>query len=143
MCAPRASASTSSGCAYSRSIRSRTRRSRARSLRCCAAAVLLVTCEILPQSRASAALLEREHNAPDLVAAVDPAMRFDDLREWQHRIDHGLQHSTLAQRHEVSIAVGADGGILLAGADRRLLPGCGEHLPQIGDDHQEAAARFQ
>src|ERR1022692_631325 len=30
MCAPRASASTSSGCAYSRSIRSRTRRSRAR-----------------------------------------------------------------------------------------------------------------
>jgi hypothetical protein len=28
MCAPRASASTSSGCAYSRSIRSRTRRSR-------------------------------------------------------------------------------------------------------------------
>src|SRR6266436_8582104 len=38
MCAPRASASTSSGCAYSRSIRSRTRRSRARSLRRCAAA---------------------------------------------------------------------------------------------------------
>src|SRR4051794_25663139 len=33
MCTPRASASTSSGCAYSRSIRSRTRRSRARSLR--------------------------------------------------------------------------------------------------------------
>src|SRR4028118_725025 len=31
MCAPLASASTSSGCAYSRSIRSRTRRSRARS----------------------------------------------------------------------------------------------------------------
>ena len=38
MCAPRASASTSSGCAYSRSIRSRTRRSRARSRRCCSAA---------------------------------------------------------------------------------------------------------
>src|SRR5215218_3918423 len=35
MCAPRASASTSSGWAYSRSIRSRTRRSRARSRRCC------------------------------------------------------------------------------------------------------------
>src|SRR6266571_1498386 len=35
MCAPRASASTSSGCSYSRSIRSRTRRSRARSRRCC------------------------------------------------------------------------------------------------------------
>ena len=43
MCAPRASASTSSGCAYSRSIRSRTRRSRARSRRCCASAGLLVT----------------------------------------------------------------------------------------------------
>src|SRR5215208_4821233 len=37
MWASRASASTSSGCAYSRSIRSRTRRSRARSRRCCAA----------------------------------------------------------------------------------------------------------
>src|SRR5439155_447395 len=35
MCTPRASASTSSGCSYSRSIRSRTRRSRARSRRCC------------------------------------------------------------------------------------------------------------
>src|SRR5579864_1307555 len=38
MCAPRASASTSSGCAYSRSIRSRTRRSHARSRRCCVSA---------------------------------------------------------------------------------------------------------
>jgi hypothetical protein len=43
MCAPRASASTSSGCAYSRSIRSRTRRNHTRSRRCCAAAGLLVT----------------------------------------------------------------------------------------------------
>ena len=49
MFAPRASASTSSGCAYSRSIRSRTRRSHARSLGCCAAAGLLVTCEIVPR----------------------------------------------------------------------------------------------
>src|SRR5215207_6029735 len=48
MYAPRASASTSSGWAYSRSIRSRTRRSRARSRRCCAAAGLLVTCAIMP-----------------------------------------------------------------------------------------------
>ena len=48
MCAPRASASTSSGCAYSRSIRSRTRRSRARSRRCCSSAGLLVTCAIVP-----------------------------------------------------------------------------------------------
>ena len=48
MCAPRASASTSSGCAYSRSIRSRTRRSHARSRRCFAAAGLLVTREIVP-----------------------------------------------------------------------------------------------
>jgi hypothetical protein len=45
MCTPRASASTSSGCAYSRSIRSRTRRSRARSRRRCAEADLLATCE--------------------------------------------------------------------------------------------------
>src|SRR4029453_6878657 len=43
MCAPRASASTSSGCAYSRSIRSRTRGSRTRSRRCCTSAGLLVT----------------------------------------------------------------------------------------------------
>src|SRR4029453_8936621 len=48
MCAPRASASTSSGCAYSRSIRSRTRRSRARSRRGWADAGLLVTREIVP-----------------------------------------------------------------------------------------------
>src|SRR5215211_135215 len=49
MYAPRASASTSSGWAYSRSIRSRTRRSHARSRRCCAAAGLLVTCAIMPR----------------------------------------------------------------------------------------------
>src|SRR5918995_1647595 len=48
MFTPRASASTLSGLAYSRSIRSRTRRSSARSRRCCAAAVVLVTCEIVP-----------------------------------------------------------------------------------------------
>jgi hypothetical protein len=29
----------------------------------------------------SGVLLKPEHNAPDLVTAVDPAMRFDDLRE--------------------------------------------------------------
>src|SRR5664279_4132850 len=50
MCAPRASASTSSGSSYSRSIRSRTRRSHARSRRCCAASDLLVTCGIVPQT---------------------------------------------------------------------------------------------
>src|SRR5919201_1937750 len=43
MCASRARASTSSGCAYSRSIRSRTRRSSARSRRCWAAADVLDT----------------------------------------------------------------------------------------------------
>src|SRR4051812_29401253 len=48
MCTPRASASTSSGCAYSRSIRSRTRRSHARSRRCCAVAGVGVTYENLP-----------------------------------------------------------------------------------------------
>src|SRR5215475_1251124 len=49
MFTPRASASTSSGCAYSRSIRSRTRRNSARSRRRCAAAGLLVTCAIVPR----------------------------------------------------------------------------------------------
>src|SRR5690349_3833657 len=48
MCAPRASASTSSGCAYSRSIRSRTRRRRARSLRRWAAAWSAVIDVIVP-----------------------------------------------------------------------------------------------
>src|SRR6202158_2133287 len=60
MYAPRASASTSSGCAYSRSIRSRARRSRARSRRCCAAAGVLVTsrsCHVpFPTSMATATL---------------------------------------------------------------------------------------
>src|SRR5690348_10021764 len=46
MCTPRASASTSSGWAYSRSIRSRTRRSSARSRRCCASAGLPVICAV-------------------------------------------------------------------------------------------------
>src|SRR5258708_14856380 len=55
MCAPRASASTSSGSAYSRSIRSRTRRSRARSCRCCTAAGVLVTSKTLPQATVSRA----------------------------------------------------------------------------------------
>src|SRR5690348_16226821 len=49
MCTPRASASTSSGCAYSRSIRSRTRRNRARSLNRCAGVDVLLTCEIVPR----------------------------------------------------------------------------------------------
>src|ERR687894_450525 len=48
MYAPRASASTSSACAYSRSIRSRTRRSRARSRRCCAAAGVLGPPAVIP-----------------------------------------------------------------------------------------------
>src|SRR5215210_600787 len=53
MCASRASASTSSGCAYSRSIRSRTRRSSARSRRCCAVAgppVTATSCHVAPES---------------------------------------------------------------------------------------------
>src|SRR5919107_2813266 len=53
MCASRASASTSSGCAYSRSIRSRTRRSSARSRRCWAAAGVPVTPEIVPRRRST------------------------------------------------------------------------------------------
>src|SRR5258708_1647081 len=59
MCAPRASASTSSGCAYSRSIRSRTRRSRARSRRCCSVAGLLLTCTTVPQMRGLVARCRR------------------------------------------------------------------------------------
>src|SRR5262245_54746350 len=55
MCAPRASASTSSGCAYSRSIRSRTRRSSARSRRCCAAAGLLVIRAFYPSGTSARA----------------------------------------------------------------------------------------
>src|SRR3954468_22314917 len=52
MWAPRASASTSSGCAYSRSMRSRTRRSRARSRRRSSAAALAVTTRIVPHTSA-------------------------------------------------------------------------------------------
>ena len=48
MCAPRASASTSSGWAYSRSIRSRTRRRRARSRRRSASPGLVVTTAMVP-----------------------------------------------------------------------------------------------
>src|SRR4029453_3474999 len=54
MLTPRASASTSSGWAYSRSIRSRTRRNSARSRRCCDEADLLVTtrsCHVSRQAR--------------------------------------------------------------------------------------------
>src|SRR5258705_6375916 len=47
MFTPRASASTSSGCAYSRSILSRTRRSSLRSRRRCSSAGVLLTCEIV------------------------------------------------------------------------------------------------
>src|SRR5215210_5346031 len=64
MYSPRASASTSSGWAYSRSIRSRTRRSRARSLRRCAATGLLDT------TRSCHAARELQHGADGLVAAL-------------------------------------------------------------------------
>src|SRR6204780_292311 len=77
MCASRASASTSSGWAYSRSIRSRTRRRRARSLRCWAAASLLVTARSWhirsrsPQGPRSAADVGREVLAGDGGAGGD------------------------------------------------------------------------
>src|SRR5689334_2024199 len=100
-----------------------------------------------PEARTSASgsavLLEGEHDAPDLEAAVDPAMRFDDLREGQNRIDHRLQLSALGQLHESPVVVSGARGIALAAADHGLLPRRGEHLPEIADDHQEAAARFQ
>ena len=51
ICTPRASASTSKGWAYSRSIRSLTRRSHARSLKCCALAGPLVTSAIVNDNR--------------------------------------------------------------------------------------------
>ena len=65
MCTPRASASTFNGCAYSRSIRSRTRRNRARSRRCCSAPALVVTSQIVPRRtdrprRPRAAVTERD-----------------------------------------------------------------------------------
>src|SRR6478736_3606767 len=50
MCTPRASASTSSGWAYSRSIRSRTRRNSARSRRRSSSARRLVTRPIVPRA---------------------------------------------------------------------------------------------
>src|SRR6185295_13258557 len=71
MCAPRASASTSSGWAYSRSIRSRTRRSRARSLRSCVAAGLLLTYEIVPRASRSRADVRREVLAGERGAGGD------------------------------------------------------------------------
>src|SRR5919202_604817 len=70
MCAPRASASTSSGWAYSRSIRSRTRRSSARSRRCCSVAALpVVTYDIVP--RRSGADVRREVLSRERRAAGD------------------------------------------------------------------------
>src|ERR1700689_36584 len=77
MCASRASASTSSGWAYSRSIRSRTRRRRARPLRCWAAGSLLVTARSWhirsrsPQGPRSAADVGREVLAGDGGAGGD------------------------------------------------------------------------
>src|SRR6476659_1829530 len=61
MFTPRASASTSSGCAYSRSIRSRTRRSSARSRRCCASPGVLLTRAIVPRRRWNLLVVDRVH----------------------------------------------------------------------------------
>src|SRR5690242_3629616 len=69
MCAPRASASTSSGCAYSRSIRSRTRRICARSRSCCAAADLLVTLSMLSIRHPAPGRLGRLDAGPGLNAS--------------------------------------------------------------------------
>src|SRR5437879_13694219 len=105
MWAARASASTSSGRAYSRSIRSRTRRSRARSCRCCVDAarggtrVALVTelkekevnrhiynpIKKRGQARLSALLAESDDIAPRVAkcAVTDGAVRdfeFDMLQ---------------------------------------------------------------
>src|SRR3954470_20605857 len=62
MCASRARASTSSGWAYSRSIRSRTRRSRARSLRC-GSTGLLVTTDIVSGADVVREMLAGERGA--------------------------------------------------------------------------------
>src|SRR3954452_19100071 len=75
MCAPRASASTSSGWAYSRSIRSRTRRSSARSRRCWVSAEVRVTPQIVPCRPASAELRALALEQPPLRVVVDECER--------------------------------------------------------------------
>src|SRR3954469_24515715 len=77
MCTPRASASTSSGSAYSRSIRSLTWRNSRRSRRCCSEARVLVTSAIV---RRTTGLLgeQRQREAerrpdPELALHPDPS----------------------------------------------------------------------
>src|SRR5438309_9431640 len=103
MCAPRASASTSSGCAYSRSIRSRTRRSRARSRRCWAAAGVLVTWTIVPCGTQCAHPIA----ADDLDNVVDIYLGGSDSGQWDRA---GVMRSNRVR----AVAVGAVVGLLVA-----------------------------
>src|SRR6266536_4571521 len=132
MCAPRASASTSSGCAYSRSIRSRTRRSRARSRRCCTSAALLVTRNIVstrpaPARSASSAVC---HRARRVGGAGDRAQR--------------RQQMTLSGgNYRVWLITGASSGLGLALAEAAL--GRGDRVIATARDPQrldELAERY-
>src|SRR5712692_11658720 len=122
MCAPRARASTSSGRSYSRSIRSRTRRSRARSCRRCVEAawggtrVALVTelkekdvnkhiynpIENPSQARASPLLAEAHH-----VARWVAKRAIADAVALVHRL---LEHLRTGSAHVLEGSVAVVGG---------------------------------
>jgi Bacteriocin-protection, YdeI or OmpD-Associated len=112
MCAPRASASTSSGCAYSRSIRSRTRRSLARSRRCCAAAGLLVTRKIVrraaidaePRVVAEPADFARALDADSVVRTADHRLSCSRKREHVLAIE-SAKAETRVRRIEKALAM--------------------------------------
>src|SRR4051794_31027269 len=86
MCAPRASASTSSGWAYSRSIRSFTRRNRARSPRRCASVALLT-----PKSCHAGATESWLPRSADVAGSVDKELEQHDCHPTQSVRDAGGQ----------------------------------------------------
>src|ERR1700722_18971551 len=123
MCAPRASASTSSGCAYSRSIRSRTRRSRARSRRCCADADVLVTCKIVPCHRCRARVLAK------------PA---DYARAWTGRRDSGYAMPGASRNTGMGSEPSGSSQLIRSGSPALSWPGSGTST--ICDHHQGPSA---
>ena len=97
MCTPRASASTSSGCAYSRSIRSRTRRSSARSRRrCCRRRVCWSPRDRATSHRQSGAGRRRRHQTQrprrarhpwlSTLQAVEPLQPDDPAQVGRYRL---------------------------------------------------------
>ena len=107
MCAPRARASTSSGWAYSRSIRSRTRRSHARSCRCWASALGVVTCGIVPRPVGCAQRGRQPIEAspvdpgPDGPALVEPALVAADRADRGASLEIKLEEAGAAVRAAV------------------------------------------